>query len=49
MGRTVEYKKMKEEVIAREKEAASTKSDVNRKSRLTNYSKRFYIEFLLSK
>ena len=45
----VEYKKIKREAAAREKEAASTKLDENKKNRLTSYSKRFYIEFLFSK
>lgn len=37
----VEWKKMKKEAAAREKEGSSTKSDDNRKHRSTNSSKRF--------
>jgi hypothetical protein len=38
----VEWKKMKREAVAREKEIASTKSDDKRKSRSSNFSKRFF-------
>ena len=38
----VEWKKMKREAAAREKEASSTKSDDNRKNRSANSSKRFF-------
>jgi hypothetical protein len=37
----VEWKKMKREAAAREKEASSIKADDNRKNRNTNSSKRF--------
>jgi len=38
----VEWKKMKREIAAREKEVASVKSDDRRKSRSSNFSKRFF-------
>lgn len=45
----VEWKKMKREAAAREKELASIKSDDKRKNRSSNFSKRFFpMTFLLN-